>query len=212
MISAVLNRFTREQRVFGVIVILHTVGAVGLSSPWKELFMALTPVNLILSAGLIFWKQEKNTVLLLMLIGLLAYSLEWVGVHTGYPFGEYSYGGTLGPHISDVPPVIGVNWMIILASSHALASIRFSNNWVIALVGATLMTLLDVLIEPVAIALDFWTWTASEIPIQNYISWWVAAFVFGLILQKWGRLENSIVLKLFFLVQVVFFAVLNMLI
>jgi len=36
---------------------------------------------------------------------------------------------------------------------------------------------LDVLIEPVAVELDFWTWFGQPIPLQNYIGWWMVSVV-----------------------------------
>jgi putative membrane protein len=41
------------------------------------------------------------------------------------------------------------------------------------------MTSLDYLIEPVAIALDFWQWENNIIPIRNYVAWWIIASILG---------------------------------
>jgi uncharacterized membrane protein len=34
----------------------------------------------------------------------------------------------------------------------------------------------DVLLEPVAIHFDFWSWEGGSIPLQNYAAWWIIAF------------------------------------
>ena len=169
----------------------------------------LTPINLILTGWMVFRHIPRRSFTVLLIIGVAAYGLEWIGVQTGNPFGTYSYGATLGPKISDVPPVIGINWMLLLAASHSLLSRWISSGWILAFFGSFAMVFLDLLIEPVAIALEFWTWESTNIPIQNYISWWVASFVFGIILAKLAPVRNTRSLNVLFLVQTVFFSVLN---
>ena len=34
--------------------------------------------------------------------------------------------------------------------------------------------------DPVAIRLDYWSWEAVDVPIQNYAAWWVIAFVISI--------------------------------
>lgn len=205
----ILSGLRTERTTIFVILVLHAVGICGLMSPWRGLFQMLTPINLILTGWLVFRHISRRSFTTLLVIGVAAYTLEWVGVHTGMPFGVYSYGETLGPKISEVPPVIGLNWMLLLAASHSLLSRWISSPWMLAFLGAFAMVFLDILIEPVAIALDFWTWEAVNIPIQNYVSWWVASFVFGIFLAKIAPVRNTRALNVLFLVQAAFFLVLN---
>ena len=51
------------------------------------------------------------------------------------------------------------------------------------MLAALITTLIDVVIEPVAIALDFWTWDADEIPLQNYAGWFVISILIFAIYQ-----------------------------
>jgi putative membrane protein len=51
------------------------------------------------------------------------------------------------------------------------------SGWLKAALAATIMVLYDVLLEPVAVRFDFWSWAGAAIPIQNYIAWWVIGFV-----------------------------------
>ena len=200
-----------------VLCVLHAVGVVGLSGPLRSYFLMLTPFNLLLSTVLIlsFHKQRsKDFYSMIGLIFILGYAVEIIGVNTAYPFGQYSYSDVLGFKILDTPPMIGVNWlMLVYAASSAL------NEWFPKLqmaaksaLGASLLLLLDVLIEPVAIDLNFWTWGQSEIPIQNYISWWIIAFILHLIcFKKIDQLSNKVAMVLLVL-QFLFFGLLNFLI
>jgi putative membrane protein len=44
------------------------------------------------------------------------------------------------------------------------------------------MVLLDFMIEPVAIRLDFWHWQSGIIPLQNYLMWFLVAVLMNWIL------------------------------
>jgi len=38
---------------------------------------------------------------------------------------------------------------------------------------------MDLLIEPVAIELNFWRWTDVTVPLENYIAWFVLSTLFA---------------------------------
>ena len=72
------------------------------------------------------------------------------------------------------------------------------------------MVLLDIIIEPIAIKLDFWTWADVAVPIQNYVMWFFTAFIINLLVASMVR-EFSIKTSFFvFGIQVYFFAMLNL--
>lgn len=165
----------RTDRIAGsVIVILHLVGMIGMLSPWREFFIPLTPANLLLSMMALFAVIQPRTpvkALSLLAIFSIGFLAEWVGVHTGLLFGEYTYGKTLGLKISEIPLLIGVNWILVTASAYSIAR-GIGNSRLFRIVFATvLMVALDYFIEPVAMELDFWTWEGNVIPFKNYIGW-----------------------------------------
>ena len=51
------------------------------------------------------------------------------------------------------------------------------------------MLLLDIFIEPVAIGLGFWEWQAAEVPLENYMAWFVLSFVFTRLTMD-GQVKN----------------------
>lgn len=194
----------------GVLLILHGVGIFGMLSPWSESFRMLTPLNLILSLFFLFRHYPKQAYLPSLIIVSVAWLAEFIGVHTGWPFGDYFYGPTLGPAIAEIPIIIGVNWLVLLSGMHHW-SVRLKMKPVQgALFSAFGMTLLDLFIEPVAIRLDFWTWLDVEVPIQNYIAWFVLAFILAFALRKILQDRTNRVAGVFFFIQFVFFVLLNL--
>jgi len=92
-------------------------------------------------------------------------------------FGEYQYGAVLGFQVFEVPLIIGLNWFMLSYAIGAMVNryVRIAKP----LIAAVLMVILDVIIEPVAVKLDYWSWVGDSIPLQNYLGW----FVISLIIQ-----------------------------
>jgi putative membrane protein len=124
---------------------------------------------------------------ILIISYLVGFGVELLGTNTGFPFGAYTYGQTLGWKIFNTPLMIGVNWAILVYASLCVVNLwgtKIQNDWLKAGVAATLMLGLDIFIEPVAIRTDFWTWQSAGIndwilvaPYANYLAWWVIAYL-----------------------------------
>ncbi len=189
------------------LIILNLAGAIGLSTKYSSIFLTLVPYNLILTFLLCFFyvsiKKYYRPILLLFLIG---YFIELIGVKTGFLFGEYSYGDTLGLKILDVPIVIGLNWSILCLATFSLFSVFIKNRFLLPFFSSICMVLLDFLIEPVAIKFSFWSWSNISVPIQNYVMWFFISFIMNYILLKY-RIKIHYKLGVYILLsQVIFFS------
>lgn len=203
----------RKYLMHSILINAHLCGIIGLMSPYKDLFLLATPVNLILSTVIVYYhhsEYNKPFITFSLLIFLSGYFLEVAGVKTGKIFGEYHYGSTLGFKILDVPPVMGLNWLVLIYSAGVVFN-KLKTHYIIkSLLGAAILTGLDLFIEPIAIKYDFWIWASPQVPIQNYITWFLASFVFLSIFYnlKFNK-TNKMALSLY-LVQLGFFVILNL--
>lgn len=211
-----MERKKRLQRpALFLLIVLHIVGAIGMA--WEEtrsIFQLLTPLNLCISLGVLgYFHSEWNArfIYWAAFIFLAGYFVEVAGVKTGIIFGTYDYGATLGPKLWEVPPMMGVNWLILIYCTGIISKFFSSNLYLNATLGATLMVLIDLMMEPVAMALDFWDWEAARIPIRNYLAW---AGISWVMLVSFHRLEgakqNPIAFPLY-LIQLLFFSALHLL-
>lgn len=198
-----------------VLLIFYTVGIVGVGIDiFRDLTASLTPMNLLLTAGLFLWgigRRDFKLFTAAFLAFFLGYIVEVAGVATGLLFGEYSYGAPLGWKVFDVPLMIGVNWFLLSFSSLGLIGGVLKNRVAKIVISALLMVLLDVLIEPVAIALDFWTWAEVDVPFQNYLMWFFAALVINTGVLWFVKTIDFKTSLYVFGAQVYFFTVLNFL-
>lgn len=209
------NKHKQKRIAIIILVILHTVGAVGFVIPqFTALFKQLVPLNLFISLGvLLYFHKPYKPIFFLGMIGVMlaGWGIEWVGVETGKIFGQYHYKSTLGYKIDNVPVMIGVNWFILLYCSFLLAGKIAKPLWLRSLLAAFFMVLMDILIEPVAIRYDYWEWATLHIPIQNYIAWFIVGFAMALGFGSLKlKIQNNIAIPLY-CIQLVFFIVSNIL-
>lgn len=197
-----------------LLVIFYLVGIFGLSnSDWQSKFLSLTPFNLLLTLGIFFWANghiNQSMINSFIITFIIGYGVEVAGVHTGVLFGNYQYGAALGLKLFEVPLMIGVNWFLLAIASSGIAEKVIKNSYARIFLASLLMVLLDVLIEPVAIQLDFWSWENGIIPLQNFVMWFITATVIQLILSKLKPTLNIVICFAVYSIQLVFFGILNL--
>lgn len=195
-------------------IIYYTVGVIGLSIPAsRQLFISLMPLSLLLSSAILLFfhkRWHKIDVVLFFLIALSGFLIEVLGVHTGQVFGSYSYGNALGFQLFDTPLLIGLNWLMLTYCVYAIMEDTRLFWPLKTLTAALLMVIYDIVMEPVAIRLDMWTWGDGPIPMQNYQAWFIISLVF-LAAMHLARIKtkNGVAAWLFG-VQLIFFLVLNL--
>jgi uncharacterized membrane protein len=121
--------------------------------------------------------------------------VEAVGVATGVPFGDYSYGGALGPRLSGVPLIIPLAWTW-MAWPAWLAASRLAPRWLPARIGLAGLALAawDLFLDPQMVAEGYWRWAnpafalpgVPAIPVSNYVGWLTVAVGLMALLAAFG--------------------------
>lgn len=206
------NRLNHSIIVF--MGIMHLVGLIGFLTPSLiPTFQLLIPFQLLLMTTLLLWRQESEYStsfwIFILLTWFIGYGVEVIGTKTGMIFGDYSYGSALGLKLFDVPLLIGVNWILLTYCIGVLFSKLNAHNAFKIVGAAGTMVLFDVIIEPVAIKYDYWSWELTDVPFQNYIGWFfVSLIVQGLFftIRPLPKNKTAIPLLLFLFL---FFLILN---
>ena len=212
-LMAVLTKYKFTLLLF-VLIVLHLVGLIGMANDrFFDFFASLSWLNLILTFVLFILSYEKIDNKLwgfFVLCFFTGMTFEWIGVHTGIVFGEYTYGHHLGWKVFGVPVTIGLNWILLTVSSANIAHSFLKNTFLKACFGAFLMVFLDYFIEQVAQILDFWQWKDEQIPIFNYITWFVIGFVLQFIYFKLNAFKANLFSHFLFIVLTLFFIIINL--
>ncbi len=128
---------------------------------------------------------------LLVVAGGLGLAAEAVGVSTGYPFGRYAYGSTLGPQLLDVPVIVPLAWVmmsypcLLLGRRLAQGAHGAGSVVVTAATGGLTLAAWDLYLDPQMVAAGRWAWTYPEpslpgvagVPATNYAGWLLVAVV-----------------------------------
>ena len=153
--------------VFFLACTTHALAVRG--APWTAAFVALT-------AG----------------TGLVA---EAVGVHTGLPFGDYTYAESLGAKVLDVPLVIPLAWTMFAYPSLLVGQRLARSRVPAALIGALCLASWDLFLDPQMVQAGHWRWTnvthhlpgIDTVPVSNFVGWTGVALVMLAALQALPR-------------------------
>lgn len=189
-----MMRFKIDIWAIWILWIFNIAALVGISIGYEEWFVTKTPLNLMISSLLLFLVFPLNTVKKVALFAVLWFGgmlAEWIGIHYGTLFGTYSYGANLGIKLDGVPILIGINWALLTFITARIAQYMSNNSIFQVLLGASLMLILDYFMEQSAPRFDFWEFKDGVVPVKNYITWFLVAVLFHLIL-KWGDIRGEL--------------------
>jgi bisanhydrobacterioruberin hydratase len=217
--------FSKQQIATGIALAFHVSGLIAIGLFKSPLFIALTPLNLLVSALLIFYTQEKiNAAFILFCLAAfgIGFGTEWIGVNTGIIFGDYTYGTVLGPKWGGVPYLIGLQWVIVIYCAGVCMAMLHQkllpkpqegeapiSGWLlgvsIVIDGALLALLFDWILEPVAVSLGYWTWAEGDIPWLNYATWWGVSALILIIFHLLPFRKHNLFAVHLLMIQVMFF-------
>jgi putative membrane protein len=224
------SSFSPQKKATAIAVLFHVIGLTGILFFDRQLFVSLTPFNLLLSAGLLIYTQaEKNLsfFLFVLVCVVVGFTVEYIGVNHQLLFGEYEYMDAMGEQWQHVPLVIGVNWFIMMYCCGVSIQLFLNRMWnklkdadqparknvgfiAVILDAALLATFFDWVMEPVAVKLGWWKWLGDgSIPLLNYISWFgISALLLLLFRLLSFNKQNQFAVNLL-LIQFMFFLILR---
>ena len=196
-----LDRVVRENR-FTIAVLFPVVGAITLVgsaegwvpeplafNPWFVLFGVLV-MRSPLVVGVLPAIDRKAIGWIGVLIAY-TYAIELIGVATGWPYGTFEYTVSLGPMIGGVPLALPVFFIPLVMNAYLLCLLllgpRASNGWLRLLTVIPTVVAMDVVLDPGAVALGFWSFGGGAfygVPLSNYAGWVVSATVAVITLDR----------------------------
>jgi putative membrane protein len=199
-----LSGLVRENR-FTIAVVFPVVGAVLLVASAESLlppplnfnpYLVLVGVlvmRLPLVAGVAPLIDRRGAIALLVLTAY-AYAIEFLGVTTGWPYGEFSYEVALGPMLfGEIPIALPVFFFPLVLNSYLLCLLllgeRAASAFVRLPVVISTVVAMDLVLDPAAVSLGFWEyvgqWPYYDVPASNYAGWVVSATV-AVVAFDWG--------------------------
>jgi putative membrane protein len=122
------------------------------------------------------------TIAVALIVMALGWAVEYLGSHTGVPFGRYHYTPRLQPQLGHVPLLIPVAWLMMLPASWAVAgSIARGRGPAFWLLSGLAITAWDFFLDPQMVSWGLWAWEDKGgyfgIPWVNFLGWTVSGAV-----------------------------------
>jgi len=165
---------------------------------WREMNAPLLLGTVALAAAVLLhaWRtaSARNALLFFGLACGIPLAAEYTGIHWGIPFGvRFRYHADLQPRLLGcVPLFIPLAWLVLAYSPIVLlrqwrpAHSRSMRRWLLKSVSAAAMLCIaDFSLDPLAVAVQAWTWEQPGayfgIPASNYWGWFVVGLtIYGL--------------------------------
>ncbi len=219
-----LKAFSNQIAIAMLYILLLAGGLWHVLGVFQTLMRILAAPLLIALSIIVFWvtirtlNKKKIRLLFLawaMLVIIGSFAIEWLGVKSGRIFGSYAYGETLQPILFDVPIAIAFAWLCMLLTSTALIQRilpKFSSYPLLiqTISISLLMVLFDIVMEPAAMKLGYWTWLGVSIPIQNFVAWFGISLFFALIAARMCLFKTKLPAFVFhaYFAQLIYFGIL----
>jgi putative membrane protein len=138
-------------------------------------YIALLRTNL--RKGLIF----------ILILSCYATGIEALSITTSFPYGPFEYNAQLGYKLFGlVPWSVSLGWVPLVIGTAAISSWLFKIRKAQFLASVFLLVVSDLVIDPGAVLMNFWTWTNPglyyTIPFSNYLGWIFSAVIGELLL------------------------------
>lgn len=138
---------------------------------------------------------------------VIGYIAEALGVHIGFPFGQYHFTAGMGPKIFEIPILMGpayvgmgyVSWTLARVITRPAAEHdELTGLRVVALplAASFIMVAWDIAIDPVLSTFaHYWTWTRGGaffgVPVSNFLGWYGTNYLIYQLFALYLRRESS---------------------
>ena len=147
------------------------------------------------AVALFRYLRPRRATLSLLALSILAYTIEVLGVATGFPYGTFYYGDALGPRLAGIVPyLLPLSYAPLVVG--AVAAAWGTRLRVLHILYATLLLVwIDAIIDPGAASLVFWVWPEGGVyygvPLSNYAGWLLSGALATTLLLAAGRWSET---------------------
>ena len=132
---------------------------------------------------------NRKGLIVIIILSILPVLIEGFAVWTGFPYGGFEYGSRLGWLLFGlVPPTVSFAYLPILLCSLYVASQYTKKIALFSLIAAIFNLLVDLVIDPAAVHIGFWSYTYGglyfRVPLSNFLGWLVTGAIYAAIFYQ----------------------------
>ena len=133
----------------------------------------------------------RRLLLFLATVVVIAWSVEALALHTGFPFGHYRYGARMAPFVGGIPLLVVLVYGVMGYVAWSLAGLLLHGSGVAAggrlpigrpLLAAALMVVWDISMDPLRSTIEGrWIWVDDGahygVPLSNFLGWFALTWL-----------------------------------
>lgn len=175
----------QKNKNLGLAIIISTFLFIGaffmVNVPLTADYATISSINVVLFAWPAFWALfrwlgKRDAVIMSVVLGLYALTIESIGLLTGFPYGEFLHSPILGFKLFGVVPwTVAFAWTPLILAGIVLTRRTIKSVFLRIIVLSLFLVLLDLTLDPGAVYLKFWKYetagTYYQVPVSNFIGW-----------------------------------------
>jgi putative membrane protein len=132
------------------------------------------------------WLGLKKSIIFLFILSFYAISVETFAIITGFPYSEFIYTNLIGFKVFGYTPfTVPFAYVPLFIGSIYMATLKVRNYLKISLITAFFVLTADLVLDPAAVALNFWIYKTPGIfygiPVMNFFGWILTGFLAAMI-------------------------------
>ncbi|MGC9516857.1 MAG: bisanhydrobacterioruberin hydratase CruF [Methanomicrobiales archaeon] len=132
--------------------------------------------------ALVRWLEWKKALFLIVVLSVYAIIIETMAIITGIPYSHFQYSDLIGLKLFGYTPfTVPFAYAPLFIGCFYLASILNENKWKIIILSTLLVLMVDLVLDPAAVALNFWKFESGGfyygVPFTNFLGWIITGFI-----------------------------------
>ncbi len=149
-------------------------------APISGIFIIIMAIPCYLA--LIKWLGLKKALVLIVILSIYAFSIETLAIISGFPYSSFQYTELIGFRVLGYTPyTVPFAYVPLFIGCFYLASLKTYSKWKIVLLSSFLVLAADLVLDPAAVALNFWVYSTPGIfygvPLMNFMGWILTGFL-----------------------------------
>ncbi|GAB4312973.1 MAG: carotenoid biosynthesis protein [Methanobacteriaceae archaeon] len=124
----------------------------------------------------------NKALIFIMVLSLYAIFIETLAIITGIPYSHFQYSGLIGLKLFGYTPyTVPFAYVPLFVGCFYLAILLSKVKWKIIIFSTLLVVVADLVLDPAAVALNFWTFQSGGfyygVPLSNFLGWIITGFI-----------------------------------
>lgn len=124
----------------------------------------------------------NKALIFIIVLSLYAILIETLAIITGIPYSHFQYSGLIGLKLfGHTPYTVPFAYVPLFLGCFYLAILLSKSKWKIITLSTLLVLVTDLVLDPAAVALNFWTFQSGGfyygVPLSNFFGWIITGFI-----------------------------------